>query len=87
VAPVAGKYRPLFEYLAAQGDGHIEMCFVEIGQLVPGGLPKSSWTQRSWWANSPGRVQAKAWLAANFEVTDVDLAAMTVRFDRRDNVD
>ena len=87
VAPVAGKYRALFEYLAARGDGHIEMCFVEIGQLVPGGLPKSSWTQRSWWANSPGRVQAKAWLAANFEVTDVDLAAMTVRFDRRDNVD
>lgn len=42
--------------------------------------------QRSWWGNSPGRVQAKAWLAAGFEVTDVDLAAMKVRFDRRNNL-
>ncbi|MGH3811140.1 MAG: DUF7662 domain-containing protein [Pseudonocardiaceae bacterium] len=81
--PVTGKYRPLFDYLSARNSDHIEVGFAEIDQMVPGGLPKSALTQRSWWGNSPGRVQAKAWLAAGFEVTDVDLAATTVRFDRR----
>ncbi|MGH3774750.1 MAG: DUF7662 domain-containing protein [Pseudonocardiaceae bacterium] len=84
-AHVTGKYRPLFDYLAACNSDHIEVGFSEIGQLVPGGLPKSASAQRSWWGNSPGRVQARAWLAAGFEVTDVDLTALTVRFDRRNN--
>ncbi|MGH4005777.1 MAG: DUF7662 domain-containing protein [Pseudonocardiaceae bacterium] len=82
---VTGKYRPLFDYLAACNSDHIEVGFAEIDQLVPGGLPKSASAQRSWWGNSPGRVQAKAWLVAGFEVTDVDLTARTVRFDRRNN--
>ncbi|MGH8839639.1 MAG: DUF7662 domain-containing protein [Jiangellaceae bacterium] len=84
-ARVTGKYRPLFDYLAARNSDHIEVGFAEINQMVPGGLPKSASTQRSWWGNSPGRVQAKAWLAAGYEVTDVDLTAMTVLFHRRNN--
>ncbi|MGQ0716757.1 MAG: DUF7662 domain-containing protein [Pseudonocardiales bacterium] len=87
IPPVTGKYRPLFDYLVARKSGHVEVGFAEIDQIVPGGLPKSASTQRSWWGNSPGRVQAKAWLAAGFEVTDVDLTTMTVRFDRRGNLD
>ncbi|HEV7452069.1 MAG TPA: hypothetical protein VGO16_11925 [Pseudonocardiaceae bacterium] len=85
-APVTGKYRPLFHYLAARDSDHVEIAFSEIHQMVPGGLPKSASAQRSWWGNSPGRVQAKAWLAAGYEVTDVDLAAMTVRFNRRNSL-
>jgi len=87
VPPVTGKYRSLFDYLATRNLDHIEVGFAEIDQMVPGGLPKSASAQRSWWGNSPGRVQAKAWLAAGFEVTDVDLAAMKVCFGRRGNLD
>ncbi|MGH3826795.1 MAG: DUF7662 domain-containing protein [Pseudonocardiaceae bacterium] len=82
--PVTRKYRPLFSYLAADESDHVEIGFSEISQMVPGGLPKSALTRRSWWRNSAhgGQVQAKAWLDAGFTVTDVDLAAKTVRFTR-----
>lgn len=82
--PVTGKYRPLFDYLAARASDRVEVGFFEIDQMVTGGLPKSASAQRGWWSNSPARVQAKAWLAAGFQVTDVDLAATTVRFNRCD---
>ncbi|HZA17360.1 MAG TPA: hypothetical protein VE645_10810 [Pseudonocardiaceae bacterium] len=84
-ASVAGKYRPLFDYLAARTSDRVEVDFFDIDQMVTGGLPKSASAQRGWWSNSPARVQAKAWLAAGFQVTDVDLAATTVRFTRRDS--
>jgi hypothetical protein len=83
-ASVTGKYRPLFDYLAARASDRVEVDFFEIDQMVTGGLPKSASAQRGWWSNSPARVQAKAWLAAGFQVTDVDLAATAVRFERRD---
>ncbi|MCA1674864.1 MAG: hypothetical protein LC799_22620, partial [Actinobacteria bacterium] len=82
-ASVTGKYRPLFDYLAARASDRVEVDFFEIDQMVTGGLPKSASAQRGWWSNSPARVQAKAWLAAGFQVTDVDLATTTVRFTRR----
>lgn len=81
--PATGKYRPLFEYLAAQGIDRVELRFSDIDALVPGGLPKSASTVKTWWGNSPGSRQAKAWLAADFEVTQVDLDSKTVRFERR----
>ncbi len=83
VPPVTGKYRPLFDYLAARDSDRVEVGFFEIDQMVTGGLPKSASAQRGWWSNSPARVQAKAWLAAGFQVTDVDLKATTVHFERR----
>ena len=85
-APITGKYRPLFDYLASHGGDRVNVGFFEIDQMVTGGLPKSASAQRGWWSNSPARVQAKAWLAAGFQVANVDLAATTVRFERRDNV-
>ncbi|MGH3910702.1 MAG: DUF7662 domain-containing protein, partial [Pseudonocardiaceae bacterium] len=81
--PATGKYRPLFEYLASQGTDRVELGFSDIDTLVPGGLPKSASTIKTWWGNSPGSRQAKAWLAADFEVTEVDLDSKTVRFERR----
>lgn len=81
-APVTGKYRPLFDHLAAEGTDRIEIGFADIAALVTGGLPKSAST-KSWWSNAAGSRQAKAWLAAGFEVTDVDLESSTVRFEKR----
>ena len=84
-ASATGKYRPLFDRLATHASDRVELSFFDIDQMVTGGLPKSASAQRSWWSNSPARVQAKAWLAAGFQVSDVDLAATTVRFTRHDN--
>ncbi|HZA16382.1 MAG TPA: hypothetical protein VE645_05730, partial [Pseudonocardiaceae bacterium] len=67
-ARVTGKYRPLFDYLASHGGDRVNVGFFEIDQMVTGGLPKSASAQRGWWSNSPARVQAKAWMAAGFQV-------------------
>lgn len=80
--PVTGKYRPLFDHLSALGADHVEIPFSDIDALVPGGLPKSAST-RTWWGNSPGSRQAKAWLAAGYETADVDVGHRTVRFEQR----
>ncbi len=85
-ARITGKYRPLFDFLASHEGDRVNLGFFEIDQMVTGGLPKSASAQRGWWSNSPARVQAKAWLAAGFQVADVDLAATTVRFEKRDTV-
>lgn len=81
-APVTGKYRPLFDHLASVRTDRVDIGFSEIDALVPGGLPKSAST-RSWWGNSPGSRQAKAWLAAGYEAEGVDLERRTVRFEQR----
>lgn len=85
-ARITGKYRPLFDYLTSHGGDRVNVDFFEIDQMVTGGLPKSASAQRGWWSNSPARVQAKAWLAAGFQVAHVDLAATTVRFERSDRL-
>ena len=85
-ARITGKYRPLFDYLASHDGDRVNAGFFEIDQMVTGGLPKSASAQRGWWSNSPARVQARAWLAAGFQVANVDLAATTVRFERRGTV-
>lgn len=80
--PVTGKYRPLFDHLASSGTERIEISFSEIDALVTGGLPKSAST-RTWWGNSRSSRQARAWLAAGFDVAGVDLGSRTVRFEKR----
>ncbi|MGH3794697.1 MAG: DUF7662 domain-containing protein [Pseudonocardiaceae bacterium] len=80
--PVTGKYRPLFDYLATRGTDRVELSFSKIEALVTGGLPKSAST-KAWWGNSASSRQAKAWLTAGFEVTDVDLGSRRVRFEKR----
>jgi hypothetical protein len=80
--PVTGKYRPLFDHLVAEGADRVEIGFADIAALVTGGLPKSAST-KAWWSNAASSRQAKAWLAAGFEVTDVDLGSKTVRFEKR----
>lgn len=82
-APVTGKYRPLFDHLVSQGTDQVDLRFADIDALVTGGLPKSASTARTWWSNTPSSRQAKAWLAAGYDVVTVDLKARTVRFGRR----
>lgn len=79
---MTGKYRPLFDYLVSRGTESVEIRISDIDALVPGRLPKSAHT-RTWWANSPSSRQARAWLAAGFEVADLDLGRRIVRFAKR----
>ena len=82
-AHITGKYRPLFDYLSeSSGTERVEIGFADIDALVTGGLPKSAST-RPWWGNTRSSRQARAWLAAGFDVTGVDLGARTVCFEKR----
>jgi hypothetical protein len=79
---VTGKYQPLYELLVSRGGAdRLDIGFSEIDAVVTGGLPKSSAT-KSWWGNRGGTRQSKAWLAAGYEVTNVDLTTKTARFEK-----
>jgi hypothetical protein len=52
----------------------ITLSFVEINALLTSPLPASAYTHRAWWGNqrdTSTRPQAKAWLAAGFDVEQV----------------
>lgn len=78
-----GKYDPLRDKLNVRRDQQLTLTFTEIDRIVPGGLPPSARTQRTWWANHAGtHVQADAWLDVGRTVERVDLNAGTVTFSR-----
>jgi hypothetical protein len=78
------KYQPLYLHLAAQSVSVLQMTFREIEAVVGQGLPASAVRDRTWWANTQhaSRVQARAWLAAGYEVAAVDFQRATVVFRR-----
>lgn len=80
-SPVTGKYRPLYDLLMSRDGDRLDIGFSEIDAVVTGGLPKSA-SAKSWWGNRGGTRQSKAWLAAGYEVTNVDLTTKTTRFEK-----
>lgn len=78
-----GKYDALRVALL-RSDGPVEFAFDEVARLV-GGLPRSAYTYREWWANEQrgSHVQARAWLDAGRRVEYVDLNRQRVRFGTR----
>ena len=77
------KYDPLREHLERSGRDSVSMSFEEIADLV-GGLPPSAYRHQAWWANErEGRhVQARAWMGAGWQVSEVNLSGRTVTFER-----
>ena len=75
------KYDPLADHLRTAGN-RVSMSFSEIEGLV-GSLPKSAREYRPWWGNDRTHVHAKAWMAAGYEVSEVDADAERVVFERR----
>ena len=73
------KYDPLREFLAAADPTTTRMTFEGMDRLV-GGLPRSAWLHRAWWANDRSHVQASAWLDAGRQVRAVDIRAGWVEF-------
>ena len=74
----SSKYGALHDYLATSSEPIVELAFSEIAQMV-GGLPRSAYAHRPWWANDRSHSQARAWLDAERRAS-VDWAARTVRF-------
>ncbi len=72
------KYGALHDFLATRSERVVELAFSEIGPMV-GGLPRSAYAHRPWWANVRSSPQARAWLDAGRQAS-VDWAARTVRF-------
>jgi hypothetical protein len=79
-----GKYDPLADYLASRpaSQSAVTMSFAQVADLV-GGLPRSAYEYREWWAND-SKVEARAWRSAGWHVDryGVDLGARMVRFAR-----
>jgi hypothetical protein len=74
-----GKYAPLFTELASQHGATVVLSLEDIAGLV-GGLPVSARTYRSWWTSVTSRPHNRAWRAAGYHVTEVDLEAAKVTF-------
>jgi hypothetical protein len=75
------KYHPLFEHLLFNGHGQVTMTFAEIEAVLEARLPPSARGRQEWWSNSPnGHSQARAWMRAGYETSQVDLAGQKVTF-------
>lgn len=62
------------------------LSFAQLEQLLGDALPASAHEWRPWWGNqtdTSNRPQARAWLAAGWEVDYVNQQAEWVRFRRR----
>ncbi|MFF2909995.1 hypothetical protein [Paenibacillus sp. NPDC057934] len=67
------KYFRLEDYLKHQIE--VQMSYSEIEKVLGDKLPESSYTDRTWWANTlhPSRTQAHSWLNAGWKIKSVDL--------------
>jgi ubiquinone/menaquinone biosynthesis C-methylase UbiE len=85
VGRAVSKYDALTRLLDDQGGPEVHLSFSEIADAVRGGLPASAYRRASWWANEPtGRhVQARAWTAAGWRTSHVDLSRHEVTFTRQ----
>ena len=78
-----GKYRALFEHLDARQEDERRAEFSEIERILGFGLPLSARRYSAWWSNNDHRhSQARAWLAAGWEVSKLDMDAETVTLRR-----
>jgi hypothetical protein len=83
-------YDPLYKWLSlekAKGIANISVTFDEIEIVLGFALPDSATKRPQWWANEAGHtrhVQSKAWLAAGYMTSKVDLSNKSVKFVRDD---
>ncbi len=77
-------YTPLKLYLQQQTFAEIPMSFGKVAEIVGRRLPASALCYRSWWANETrGHSQAKAWMEAGYETSQVDMEGGKLVFRRR----
>jgi hypothetical protein len=69
-----GKYAPLRQYLAGQGEPTVMLTFSAVEAVLGEALPLSAHTSRSWWRNTA--------TAAGWRMAGLDLRAQTVTMTR-----
>lgn len=75
------KYHPLYAHLHNLQQEECTLSFAEIEQLLGKQLPQTARLQKAWWSNrQKGGLQANAWVAAGYQVTDLNLATEQVTF-------
>jgi len=76
-------YEPLEKYLFRQTGASVTMTFAEVERVIGCKLPPSAHKRNEWWSNNAtNHSQAKAWLGAGFETTNLDRKAKRVVFRR-----
>ena len=75
------KYDPLATYLAGLTAEEMTLAFAAIEAILGAALPTSAWA-RTWWANTGGTPQARAWLGAGWRVAAVNFSLEAVTFAR-----
>lgn len=78
------KYMRLSDFLAKRGKAlnEVTLSFQKIEDVIGSKLPKSAYTQRSWWGNIRGRLPSEAWLTVGWTVKEVNLKEKKVTFAR-----
>ena len=77
------KYDPLHGFLNMQTALELPMTFREVEQIIGAKLPPSAYRHRPWWANeAASHVHAKAWLSADYQTEQVDMAGKKLVFKR-----
>lgn len=77
------KYQPLTDHLRRSGEAAVPMTFEDVERVIGTKLPPSACVHRSWWSNNPtNNVMTKAWRAAGYESTGVDMTSRTLVFCR-----
>lgn len=78
-----GQYKALEEYLQKKNAKQLQLTFRAIEDLLGKSLPASARTQKTWWSNSMGHTQAKAWMQAGYLVCELDLSGEKVVYKKR----
>ncbi len=78
------KYYPLLDYLQHCGEEQTTLSFAMLEILLGMPLPPSARHRKNWWSNrdSPSALQAVAWIAAGYQVVDVDLVQEQITFSK-----
>ena len=79
-----GKYRRLHSHLRTLGTREWQATFGEIEAIVGFNLPNAAHDHRAWWANDKSHTHARAWLAAGWETTKVNMDSETLLFRRKE---
>jgi len=81
--PVTGKYTPLYHWLLTKrAESEITLPFSDLESILEANLPRSAYSDRTWWANTTGGSgrHSRSWLSAGWRVSTVNLTAHIVIF-------
>ena len=82
--PKGDKYIALTEYLEKCGKDELKLSFSEIEKILGVKLADSAYFYTEFWSNTKSHSSAFGWLNAGYLSRQVDLAAQTVEFVKKD---